>query len=82
MWKIPSFFSESKNIFSVSFSIDSHKPGIRKLFFCRETANENQQFKETKTLISNSYLIRQTGADTGFKCGGCWIYLTKKSRLR
>ena len=28
--------------------------------FCRETASENKQFKETQTLISNSNLIRQS----------------------
>ena len=27
--------------------------------FFKEPANENEQLKETKTLISNSYLIRQ-----------------------
>ena len=27
--------------------------------FFRQPANENEQLKETKTLISNSYLIRQ-----------------------
>ena len=28
--------------------------------FCRETTNENKQFKETKTWISNFYLIRKS----------------------
>ena len=32
---------------------------MRKCHFRRETANENKQFKETKPLISNAYLIRQ-----------------------
>ena len=47
----------------------------RKVFTCiceflcysrRETANENKQFKETKTLIYNSYLIRQSFQ--GYRC--------------
>ena len=30
------------------------------IHFRRETANENKQYLETKTWISNSYLIRQS----------------------
>ena len=35
-------------------------------YICRETANENKQFKETKTLISDSYLIRHSFQ--GYRC--------------
>jgi len=45
--------------FSLRFSIASHKQEMRNPSR-RETAIENKQFKETKTLISNSYLIRQS----------------------
>jgi len=38
--------------------------------FGRETAKENKPFKETKTWISNSYLIRQ-GCKSGIDfCAG------------
>ena len=29
-------------------------------YLCRETSNENKQFKEIKTWISSSYVIRKT----------------------
>ena len=41
-----------------SFSMAFYKQEMRG-HFRRETANENDHFKETKTLISNSHLIRQ-----------------------
>ena len=42
----------TRNFFSLSFSIV--------FFIKKKTANENDPFKETQTLISNSYLIRQS----------------------
>ena len=34
--------------------------------FCRETANENEQFKETNILISNSNFIKKEGTVKNF----------------
>ena len=57
-WKKKSFLWLEKCLFLIIYSLlliskecSSH--------FCRETVNENKQFKETRTWISNSYLIRQ-----------------------
>ena len=56
-WKIPLFswlekclFLWISQLFLISKKCASH--------FCREIANDNKQFKERKTRISNSYLIR------------------------
>ena len=47
-----SFSYQSKGEFKWDINMLSH--------FRRETANENKQFKDTKTLISNSCLVRQS----------------------
>ena len=51
-------FLTRKVFTSESFSIAFYKQEMRG-HFRRETANENDDFKETKTLISNSHLIWQ-----------------------
>ena len=51
---------------SVSFFITSY---LTRRYFCIETANENIQLKETKSLISNSYLIRQNFQGYSYKSG-------------
>ena len=65
MWKITSLFRLEKclilwisPLFLVSKKCASH--------FCRETANEKKQSKESKTWISNSHLIRQSFY--GYRC--------------
>ena len=37
--------------------------------FCRETANKNKQFKETKTLLSDLYFIRKSFSGYRWKSG-------------
>ena len=54
MWKIPSFFWLELCLFLWV----SCKKGNAQVTFAGYR-NENKQFKETKTLMSNSYLIRQ-----------------------
>ncbi len=58
MWKISSFFWIEKCLF-LWFSplILTNKKSSS--HFRRETANENEQFKETKTWLSISFLTRQ-----------------------
>ena len=56
MWKILSFPWLEKCLISPLLLIRKKCANP----FCREPANENKQFKKTKTLISNSYLIRQS----------------------
>ena len=41
-----------------SFCLPRHVQDVSNL--CRQPANENKQFKETKIWISNSFLIRQS----------------------
>ena len=60
MWKILSRFLTQKVFISVRFSVASHKQEMCVSHYHRETVNENKHFKERKTLVSSSYLIRQT----------------------
>ena len=68
MWKIKPFFL-TRNLFdSSNFYIHLYKE-LCASHFRIEPANENEQFKETKTWISYSYLIRhyQLGMTNQFK---------------
>ena len=51
------YLTQKLFFFSVNISIVPYK---EKSYICRETANENKQFKQTKKWISNLYLIRQS----------------------
>ena len=57
---------------------------MRNCHFRRKTANENKQFKETNTLISNSYLIRQSFQ--GYRCESgiviCQLEITLRVHLK
>ena len=60
MWKKPSFFWVNQIFWTDNLNIGSCKQEIRNCHFLRETGNKKKQFKETKTMISNSYFIRQS----------------------
>ena len=64
----------ARNVFiSASFSIGSCKQALRKLHSQR---NENKQFKQKKTWISNSCLIRQSFQ--GYRCKSCIIIFARR----
>ena len=54
--EVTDVFLTQKKFFSSSFSLASYKQEINPQAPFAETANENEQFKETTTLISNSIL--------------------------
>ena len=63
MWKISSRRGclTQKQLVSKHFSIFSYNCNKWVIHFCGENANENKQFKELKTWISDLYLIREGG---------------------
>ena len=63
MWKITLFFLHKNWLVSLSFSI----------FFVKKPQMKHKQFKDTKTWIVNSYLIRQSYLRVPLWIGNCHL---------